>query len=98
MNTLAKSHPIERAWDRYGIRLTIADLRELENRLASGAGVLLRRENHDEAVLMVDVQGQSVVVALDTKSTKIKTFLPPQTASRNRRWRLMKSMGIEADA
>src|SRR5690606_6547265 len=73
------AHAIERAWERYGVDLTPADLDAIAADCTEGRSVLLRHDEHAD-VHMVRYAGVVMVVAM--RGGVIVTFLPPQGCTR----------------
>lgn len=69
-------HAKRRAAERYGIELNRFELAELSERLATGNGLQLQRQNDAKAVYLVDVKGVDVVVVYSRKTRQPATFLP----------------------
>ncbi len=80
------AHALERAFDRYGIVLKLADLRALEERVSRGDGMMLRRDPGRAEIRVVRVDGQLVTVAFSPDDKRIKTFLPAGTPTQKRRY------------
>lgn len=72
-------HAIERAWERYGLDLTLADLDTIAADCASGRAPLIRRGPHGDVHL---AKYRGVVMILCCRGGVVVTFLPPEGGSR----------------
>lgn len=73
-------HCIDRAWERYGLRLEPVGLLEMERQIIGGTSVIVRRERNETVVHMVK-HGTTVLLAVwgfspNGRSKQIITFLP----------------------
>lgn len=72
------SHAIERALERYGLTITISQIKEMARNIREGGGVLLRRAHalgaHDR--YLVRHGDRDVIVVYSAMSHQIVTILP----------------------
>ena len=80
-------HARSRFLERYGVVLTIAELRALERRLYTGEGLLIRRQPDCCEVRVIRHGERLVTVAYDTITHEVKTFLPANATLRTGRRR-----------
>ena len=78
----AEAHCIERAWDRYRIRLTHEEVRALSDRIANGAGVSfgvpVSRINRKRGVgILIDLEDGRAIPVLFVPGIGCVTVLPP---------------------
>lgn len=77
MTAVPQIHAAQRALERYGVALSLAQFREAERRLAAGDGVLLRHDRGSRIMLIrVGARVLPAVFAPDTG--RIVTFLAPE--------------------
>lgn len=75
------NHAIERAFERYGVRLTQADLQAMVADCANGRAVLVRADSQkSNPVYLVRVQG--VVMYVVVRDGIVVTVLPPERPRR----------------
>jgi hypothetical protein len=94
MSSKGLPHPIERAHERYGARLTTDDVRGLEEQVRAKKAVCLHRTPEAELNLVMfdsNKDGRGIALAVYNLATKcIHTFLPKETAANARlRYRFM---------
>lgn len=70
------SHAIRRARERYGLGLTVWDLRDLASDIQENRAVLLDRQKDGSTAWMLPCKGVMVRVVIDRTFYFIKTFLP----------------------
>lgn len=70
------NHPQQRALERYGITLDAKALRGIEDRLAAGEGMMLRRNVDGAEVTVIRVADQLVQAVFMPATGKILTFNP----------------------
>lgn len=68
------SHAIQRALQRYGVRLTLDDLMELTEHLPKA--VLLRKQKDGSEIRMFNWNGTVMIGVTDPDRKRIVTFLP----------------------
>ena len=79
-------HAVVRAFERYGITISQEGLRDLEERLRAGEGMILRKDPVDGTEQrVIRLEGQLVTVVVSQMSRRILTFLPAD-APYARRW------------
>ncbi len=75
-------HAIDRAWQRYRLVLVVEDIRQMEARIATGLGQIVRRQVDGSEVHMVPVRDTVVLVVWSPLTQRIVTVLPPSARSR----------------
>lgn len=70
------SHCIQRALERYGLDLTVEDVRDVERTILNGGALLIRREPHGPELYAVRVKGVATRVVFNQEKRSIITFLP----------------------
>lgn len=76
-------HAIDRAWQRYRLVLVVEDIRQMEAKIATGLGQIVRRQVDGSEVHMVPVRDTVVLVVWSPLAQRIITVLP--SAARSRR-------------
>jgi len=72
----ANLHAIERAWERYGLRLEQADLRKIGRLIRERKSMMTRRQGDGREVHTVRYLDCPAVVLWDARGGAIVTFLP----------------------
>ena len=83
---LAPLHACERALERYGITISVGELRVVEDKIRAGDGMLMRRDQNGDEVRVIRLLGQLATVVCMPNGT-IKTFLPPDAPLKQKGWR-----------
>lgn len=71
-----RNHAIQRAWERYGVRLDRKNIKELNGEIRSGVAVELYRKGDTGVVYEVTFQERTMLALFDTDRDTIVTFLP----------------------
>lgn len=69
-------HAIDRAMERYGIHITLSNLREAEGRIERGQSLLVDGKDADEQTHIMRICGKPVRVVFVQSARRIITFLP----------------------
>ena len=71
-------HAIERAWERYGVRLTFDDLQALNEECESGSAQLFGYDGKGCQLLIVEHDGVAMLAVYGRHDGHIQTFLPAE--------------------
>lgn len=91
------NHAIQRAWERYGLRLTVADVLAIQAAICLGQAMLMKRTpGKDTSIYAVTCKGQTCVVLAENVTGRVKTFLPQDTShvQRSKRRKFHKATGF----
>lgn len=90
------NHAIQRAWERYGLRLTVADVLAVQSQICLHRAVLMKSTpDRDTSIWAVSCKGRTCVVMAENITGCIRTFLPLDTShvQRARRKKFHKATG-----
>jgi transposase len=76
-----RSHAMEQAERRYGLRLNRSAMSEIVSRIESGHAELIERESDDVVHLNVRYSGRTLPIVYDEYAKRVITILPPHTVS-----------------
>lgn len=68
-------HAKQRAFERYGINLTDADIRKIIHDIVNGAACLVKKLSDRETIYLIKFEGTAMKALYHTNGA-IKTFLP----------------------
>lgn len=77
MKNAREPHPIQRVRERYGVEMSLADLRAVARKCHAGKSVLTRIDSSGAEHRLVKFAGQIMVVIYDRSEGRILTFAPP---------------------
>lgn len=91
------NHAIQRAWERYGLRLTVADVLAVQTQICCGRAVLMKATpSKDTSIYAVQCKGLTCIVMATNGTGCVRTFLPPDTShvQRSKRRKFHKATGF----
>ena len=74
-------HAKQRAFERYGINLTDADIRKIVNDIVNGAACLVKKLSDRETIYLIKFEDTAMKALYHTNGA-IKTFLPRRADKR----------------
>lgn len=75
------NHVIQRAWERYGLRLTVADVLAVQASICCARAVLMKHTpGKDTSIWAVECKGQTCIVLATNDTGCVRTFLPRDTS------------------
>lgn len=75
------NHAIQRAWERYGLRLSVADVLAVQASICLGSAVLMKRTpGKDTSIYAVQCHGLTCIVLATNGTGCVRTFLPRDTS------------------
>lgn len=72
----SRIHAVKRAWHRFGIAISVAELVELEKLIWAGKAKWIRDQPDMRSVYRLTVRGKDVYPVFDISLDAIVTFLP----------------------
>lgn len=86
-------HPIARAKERYGLKISLKVLQEIEQAIEAGNSVVMRKDNHHgipTEIHALTIEGKAVRLVYEPGRCRVLTFLPEnRRSSRDKRRRAM---------
>jgi len=80
--TAPRPHALDRLKERYGLDLTLAELRAVEQRIILGEGMIMRRGAGDNTnVIAIDIGAHVVLVVWAITQRMIVTVVPATNAT-----------------
>lgn len=74
------NHVIQRAWERYGLRLTVADVLAIQTMICLGRALLMKRTpDSDTSIYAIQWLGLTCIVMAENVTGCVRTFLPQNT-------------------
>lgn len=75
------NHVIQRAWERYGLCLTVADVLAIQTAICLGRALLMKRTPaSDTSIYAIKWMGLTCIVMAENATGCVRTFLPQDTS------------------